>query len=380
MDWGGGALWLLAPAMALSMGLSPLQVGMLFAARQIGSGIAHLPAGFIGDNLRKRGFFLLATFWCVAAAQLMASVSTDYWVLVGFLTLASAGAAAWHPVAMGIMTQWMPNRKGFVLGMHMAGGTIAEIAAPMLVGLSLMYLSWTQVLQINTIPTIILGLIFVRFAPMVIPPLAGLPIGPNIRSLARSVVQPGTLAILFTIVLHNMAMVAFMSMAPLFFQEVKDFSPGLTGLAFSVFLFGGAVASPFVGHISDVFGRKTMTIGGLVGGGICLWLITFGSSEWTIFPLLIITGILMLSVRSIVLAMALEKIGNRESTVLGLISAVGEGMAALGAVLAGVLGEIDLGLVLILAGGLSVVAGLAICPLTQNSSALSCKSMGSASG
>jgi hypothetical protein len=123
-----------------------------------------------------------------------------------------------------------------------------------------------------------------------------------------------------------------------------------------------------------------MTIGGLVGGGICLWLITFGSSEWTIFPLLIITGILMLSVRSIVLAMALEKIGNRESTVLGLISAVGEGMAALGAVLAGVLGEIDLGLVLILAGGLAVVAGLAICPLTQNSSALSYKTMGSASG
>ena len=88
----------------------------------------------------------------------------------------------------------------------------------------------------------------------------------------------------------------------------------------------------------------------------------------------------MLSVRSIVLAMALEKIGNRESTVLGLISAVGEGVAALGAVLAGVLGEIDLGLVLILAGGLSVVAGLAICPLTQNSSGRSSKSMGFASG
>ena len=75
----------------------------------------------------------------------------------------------------------------------------------------------------------------------------------------------------------------------------------------------------------------------------------------------------MLSVRSIILAMALEKIGNRESTVLGLISAVGEGIAALGAVLAGVLGEINLGSVLILAGGLSVVGGLAICSLNRNS-------------
>ena len=66
---------------------------------------------------------------------------------------------------MGVMAQWMPHRKGFVLGMHMAGGTIAEIAAPILVGFSLMFLSWSQVLQLNTIPTIILGLIFIRLAP-----------------------------------------------------------------------------------------------------------------------------------------------------------------------------------------------------------------------
>ena len=102
--------------MAVSMGLSPLQVGILFAARQIAAGIVQLPAGLIGDNLGRRGNFLLCTFWCVSVAQLIASGSTNYWAIVGFLTIASAGSAAWHPVAMGAMTQWMPDRKAFVLG------------------------------------------------------------------------------------------------------------------------------------------------------------------------------------------------------------------------------------------------------------------------
>jgi hypothetical protein len=88
-------------------------------------------------------------------------------------------------------------------------------------------------------------------------------------------------------------------------------------------------------------------------------------NQVTIFPLLIITGLLMLTVRSVIIAMALETIGHRESTVLGLISSVGEGFAALGAVLGGVFGGIGLGYAIILAAVLSIIAGLAILPLNQ---------------
>ena len=365
VDWGGGALWLLAPAIAVSLGLSPLQVGILFAARQIAAGISQFPAGLIGDTLSKRGNFLLGTLWWVSVTQLIASSSTNYWVIVGFLTLACSGAAAWHPVAMGTMIQWMPDRKGFVLGVHMLGGTVAEIVAPLLVGILLMYLDWDRVLQINTIPTIILGLLFFRLAPMVIAPIREIGGGLNIKALARSVVQPGALAILLMIILHSMSLVAFMSMAPLYFQEVKGFSSGLTGLGFSLFLIGGAITSPFIGHISDKVGRKAIVISGLTGGGLCAWFITIVPSDIALFPLLIVTGLLMLTVRSVIFAMALEKIGHRESTVLGLISSMGEGFAALGAILAGILGDLDLEFALMLAAILSISAGLAIWSLKQ---------------
>jgi hypothetical protein len=74
----------------------------------------------------------------------------------------------------------------------------------------------------------------------------------------------------------------------------------------------------------------------------------------------------MLTIRSVIVAMALEKVGHRESTVLGLIASVGEGFAALGAVLAGILGDMSLEFPLILAAILSIIAGLAIWPLNSN--------------
>ena len=368
VDWGGGALWLLAPAMALSMDLSPFQVGVMFAARQIAAGIAYLPAGVIGDRLSSRGVFLLSTFWWVSVTQLVASSSENYWIVLGFLALANAGASAWHPVAMGAMTQWMPNRRGFVLGVHMMGGTVAEVAAPLMVGGLLMFLSWEQVLQISTIPSIVMGLIFIRLAPMVIAPAKELVSDMAMYDLIRLIMQPGTLLILLMIILHNMSIVAFMGMGPLYFQEVKGFSSGITGLAFSLFLVGGALAAPLVGHLSDRFGRKPIAIGGLVEGGICAYLVIFAYGNLVIFPLLIITGLLMLSNRSAIIAMALERIGYRESTVLGIISALGEGFAALGAILAGILASTDLESAIILAAILSISAGLVVLPVRKNQS------------
>ena len=74
----------------------------------------------------------------------------------------------------------------------------------------------------------------------------------------------------------------------------------------------------------------------------------------------------MLSNRSAIIAMALERIGYRESTVLGIISALAEGFAALGAILAGLLGGVDLEYAVMLAAVLSISAGLVVVPASKN--------------
>ena len=360
VDWGSAAFWLLAPAMALAMDLSATQIGVLFVMRQIGGGITQLPAGLIGDSISKRGRFLLATFWWVAVAQLLASVSPGYWLVGVLLALASAGAAAWHPVAMGTMVQRMPDRRAFALAVHSIGGTVAEIIAPLLVGFLLVFLDWRQVLQISTVPAMIVGLMFVRLSAMVPASAEGVITRSELRELVRAITRPTPMLVLLVLVLHNMSILALMSMAPLYFQEVREFSSGLSGVAFAVFVVSGAVAAPLIGRISDRAGRTPITLVGLLGGGISAWLITVAPGTAGIFALLFLTGFLMLTVRPVLMAMALETIGRREATVLGFISTIGEVVSAPAAAVAGMVADINLTYPFILSAGLSGVAGFLV--------------------
>ena len=360
VDWGSAALWILAPAMVLSMGISPWQLGLLFAAQRVASAISHTPAGLIGDNVAKRGKFLLLTFWWVAIAQLAASVLDGYWLVLVFLAIASAGSAAWHPVAMGTMVQEMPNRRAFALGVHYIGGTAAEVIAPLLVGFLLVFTDWRQALQINTIPAIVVGLIFFRLARMVPPPNSGTERS-SLLELIRAMTRPTALLIIIMLPLHDMAVIAFSSMTPLYLQETRGFSSSLTGIGFSIFVISGALLAPLIGRLSDRSVRRPIAAIGLLGGGVTALFIAIGTGTPTLFVLLALTGFFLLSVRPVIVAMALETIGKRESTVLGLIATIGEVGAATGAIVAGLVATVNVANALLLSAGISIFAGVVIC-------------------
>ena len=65
-DWVAGTLWLLAPAIAISMGLGPTEVGLILAINGIGAGLAYIPAGIFADRSRHPGMLMLLSFWWVA--------------------------------------------------------------------------------------------------------------------------------------------------------------------------------------------------------------------------------------------------------------------------------------------------------------------------
>ncbi len=350
-----------APAIASALGLSPTQVGLLFTMRTLGGNVAALPAGLVGDSIRRRGIFLLGTFWWVAAAQMAASGVSSFWMLGLLLAVSSAGAAAWYPVAMGTMVERMPGRRAFALAIHSVGGTAAEVVAPLSVGfmLSFMGMNWRQVLQVSTIPALVMGLLFFRLSRHVPQPERESLSRAEIGALWRVLLRPGILGMLLVIALHNMSVIAFMSMMPLYLETVRDFSPGLTGVAFSTFVVTGTVLAPVVGRISDRVGRKPIALLGILGGGVCAWLVTIAPGTLGLFAALMATGTLMLSIRVVVMAVALELVGGRETTVIGFLFTLGEAPAALATALAGLVGEVDLGLSLVLAAGLSLASGVA---------------------
>ena len=214
-DWTAGSILMLTPAIAVGMDLTPVQVGLLITLMGIGGGLAYLPAGLAADYTRSRGLLLLMTFWWVAIGYFIASLAPGYWWLVILLAIAVMGDAAWHPIATGVLTQKMPDRKARALGIHAMGGTIgAEAVAPLAVGFLLLWFDWRTVLQISVLPALVMGVLFI---PMV------RRIGPSpdhrfdlskFRALLRRWRSPIGFGLVGFAVIYSMASFAALAMDP----------------------------------------------------------------------------------------------------------------------------------------------------------------------
>ena len=69
----------LAPAIALELGLNPMEVGLLLTLHTLGSALGFFPAGLLADSARNRGNLLVLPFWWVGLGYLLASWAPGFW-------------------------------------------------------------------------------------------------------------------------------------------------------------------------------------------------------------------------------------------------------------------------------------------------------------
>ena len=357
-DWTAGSILLLTPAIAVGMDLAPAEVGLLITLMGVGAGLAYLPAGLAADYTRSRGLLLLMTFWWVAIGFFIASLAPGYWWLVILLAIAVMGDAAWHPIATGVLTQKMPDRRARALGIHAMGGTIgAEAVAPLAVGFLLVWFDWRTVLQISVLPALVMGVLFI---PMVrrIEPSPDHRFDPRaFMALLRRWRSPIGFGLVGFAVIYSMAAFAASAMTPLYLYTVLGLSTVETGAAFAVMVVGGSVLQPFVGHASDRMGRKLLLVVVLGIAGVFGVLASVLDQLWPFLLSLTMTVALLTAIRPVVLAAAVDVSGERESTTLGMAFTFLDGVGALGAVIAGIAGSRDLGQAFLMAGVLAAAAG-----------------------
>ncbi|WP_295805812.1 MFS transporter [uncultured Nitratireductor sp.] len=335
-DWPIASLWLIVPAVGISMNLSPGEVGLLFTVFNLGGALAYLPAGVLADHVSNRGRLLVMTFWWVAAGYALAAMAPGYWSLALLLAIAGMGNAAWHPIATGVLTRESGGRRAHALGIHAIGGSLAEILAPLCVGFLIAYVDWRGALVVSVFPTVLLGLCFVHVARTV----------PRLDK--RAVNRRDLLDILYIwrrgsgprivamICLYNMALVALLSMIPLYLADAHGFGPAEAGIAFSALLVAGALAQPWVGKLSDIVGRRPILVSGNLVAGVSAALLMLQPPLW--FTVLAMTAAVagLDAIRAAMLAAAVDYANRREGTTLGLAFVLMDGVGALGSVLAGI--------------------------------------------
>ncbi|MCP4470354.1 MAG: MFS transporter [Gammaproteobacteria bacterium] len=371
-DWVAGTLWLLAPAIAVSMGLGPMEVGLILTINGIGAGLAYIPAGVLSDRSTRPGLLMLLSFWWVAVGYLSATLVPGFWAITLLLAFGAMGDAFWHPIATGVLVKEMPAQRAQALGIHAVGGTIgAEVLGPLSTGFLLGYFDWQTTLQILVLPAVIMGILFIPIARRISRDSPGEIHAIDFRGLTRVWFKPMGIALMLVMILYNMALVAQLAMAPVYFQSDHGLSPFHAGLIFAVILMIGSICQPFLGKYSDSRGRKPLILLMLFGSGFfALFAGLSDSLYWAILGLLPAVAMLT-AVRPVILASAVEHSGQSEATTLGIVFTILDGVGMFGALLAGLVGEYDLRYAFIMAAVMALCAGLICLFLNFRVSAIS---------
>ncbi|WP_349295689.1 MFS transporter (plasmid) [Thioclava sp. 'Guangxiensis'] len=335
-DWPIAALWLIAPAAGFSMGLSPATVGLLFTLCNLGGALAYIPAGYLADHVSNRGRLLVLTFWWVAIGYGLAALAPEFWSLAVLLAIAGMGNAAWHPIATGVLTRDNKEGRARALGVHAIGGSFAEVLAPLSVGFLLSIINWRGALAISVIPTILCGLCFLSVARSMPAAEAKKANRNELKDLIRAWLTGRGPRVVAMICLYNMALIALLSMIPLYLAAVHYLAPAKIGVIFAALLTTGAIAQPWVGALSDRIGRSPVLVIGNGVAALCLALLALNPPFWFVIPTLAIGVASLDAIRASMLASAVDHSERSEGTTLGLAFVLLDGVGAFGAVLAGV--------------------------------------------
>ena len=359
-DWCHGAIYILLPAIGLAFDLRPSQLGLLVTIYAFGAALAYLPAGIVADRVQNQGRLLLLTFWWVGIGYIAASRAPGFLSLALLLAFAGMGDATWHPIATGVLTRQMPDRRGQALGIHAIGGTLATVLSPLLVGFLLAVLNWRDVMVVSAAVPLLMGLVFLRYHRAV-PHSSGKRISrSDLGDLKKTWSSPAGLILIAGISTYNMAVMALITIMPLFLQRSGGFTTGQTGIVFASAMLIGAIGQPWIGRLSDAKGRRGIFIvGSLLGVAAAIVAALPLATGWISISLVLAIGVLI-AIRSGVLALAVDFAGQREATTLGFVFALMDGVGAFGAILAGVVGDFQLHYAFLLAAGFSIISIAAI--------------------
>ena len=364
-DWVAGTLWLIAPAIAASMGLGPAEVGLILTINGLGAGLAYLPAGIMADRSSRPGYLMLLTFWWVAIGYLSATLVPGFWAVTLLLAFGVMGDAFWHPVATGVLVKEMPNRRAHALGVHAVGGSIgAEVLGPLATGFLLGYFDWQTSLQILVIPVVIMGIVFIPISKRITQDVKSKRVDINFKALLKHWSSGTGVAMMSMLIFYNMALMAMLGMTPLYLQNEHALTPFHAGIVFASLLMVGTLFQPVFGHYTDSRGRKPIVLAILLIASLFAFIAGLSTSLiWTIVGLLPAVALLT-AVRPVVLAAAVDFSGRSEATTLGIVFTVLDGVGMLGALFAGLVGEFDLSWAYFLAAALAMLSAI-ICFLLK---------------
>ncbi len=263
----------------------PLSLAGLLATTLSVTGAVGQPVfGYFADRFKKGWFLALGPLGGALLAFML--YMPNFWLLMLLMLIAGSGSACFHPVASVIAGQSAGARKGFGMSLYIAGGRLG-------VGLgsgmaTFIVTKW----GIDTMPyASLVGIIIGVPLFFISPPIQDTGKSSKPQSfmqtiqMLRLVFRP-----LFLLWLVNLCRTTVTMTVQVFlpiYIIAKGGSLAAGGTAITLFLVAAAMGGIYGGHLSDIFGRRIVTIMAICMGTPALGLVFLFDEPWrTIFVML----------------------------------------------------------------------------------------------
>ena len=335
------------PEIQHTFGLNGVGVGGIQAVRELTSGLITLPGGVVVGMLRRWWSWLLAV--CVGASglgSLLMGISPVYPLLLMGVSVVSVSHSLWHLPAAASLSHHFANRRGTMLSFHGVGGSVGDVAGPLVTGVLLLVLGWRGILSIYAI-----GPFFMAFLAVWIFKGIGDLRENDVKTAGLAERLAMTKAIFksrllqgMTVVrgLRSMALGAVVTLLALYLGNDLDLAVFNRGFHISLLIAVGLLAKPMAGMVSDKLGRKQVLVPGLIWSCVLAMMIVVFDDGISLTITIALLGLFLYPDQPILTAALFDVLGREEATIgLGVVSFVSFLMAATSPLIAGAIYEIS---------------------------------------
>ena len=337
----------LVPEIQQTFGLNGVGVGGIQAVRELTSGLITLPGGVVVGMVRRWWGWLLAV--CVGASglgSLLMGISPVYPLLLLGVSVVSVSHSLWHLPAAASLSHHFASRRGVMLSFHGVGGSVGDVAGPLITGVLLLVMGWRGILSIYAVAPVFMAFmavwVFKGIGDVKEDEAKAAGLAERLATTKTLFKSPLLRGLTLVRGLRSMALGAIVTLLALYLGNDLDLGVLNRGFHISLLIAVGLLAKPLAGMLSDRFGRKQVLVPGLVWSCVIALLMVAFDDGVSLTITIVLLGMFLYPDQPILTAALFDVLERDEATIgLGVVSFVSFLMAAVSPLIAGAIYEIS---------------------------------------